>query len=221
MNASPVLLLQGFLATRRSLRALESRLRRDGYFAFSLELGGLAGRYNNRRIDELAAFVQGEVDRVYARHSDMGPLTVVAHSEGGLVAAYWVKQLDGRHRVRAVLTMGTPHRGTPLAWALLPIAPIAPSILQMTPQSAMIRELGTGEWPVDVRLTSLYSRGDRVVPYPSALVDARGRAHVRNVEVIGTHADFLVERRIYGEVLRQIRAAAEETALAPAPRAAA
>ncbi len=218
---SPVLLLQGFLATRRSLDVLERRLRRDGYWVFSLDLGGLAGRFNTRRIDELAALVRAEVERIYAQHPELGPLTVIGHSKGGLIAAYWVKRLDGHRRVRAVLTMGTPHRGTPLAWTLLPLAPLVPSILQMTPRSTLIRGLGSRAWPVDVRLTSLYSRKDRLVPYPNALVDARGQPHVRNVEVVGTHGDFLVRGRIYREMVREIRAAAGEATLVPAPRVAA
>lgn len=216
-----MLLLHGFLATRRHLDVLERRLRRDGYCVFSLDLGGLAGRFNTRRIDELAGLVRAEVERIYASHSGMGPLTVIGHSKGGLIAAYWVKRLDGHRRVRAVLTMGTPHQGTSLAWTLLPFAPLAPSILQMTPRSTLIRQLGAGAWPAGVRLTSLYSRADRVVPYPNALADARGQPQVRNVEVAGSHHDFLVKKRIYREIVREIQAAASEAALDVAPRAAA
>lgn len=218
---SPVLLLHGFLATRRHLDVLERRLRRDGYCVFSLDLGGLAGRFNTRRIDELAVLVRAEVAQIYARHQEMGPLTVIGHSKGGLIAAYWVKRLDGRRRVRAVITMGTPYQGTSLAWTLLPFAPLAPSILQMTPGSNLIRQLASGTWPAGVRLTSLYSRADRVVPYPNALADAQGQPQVRNVEVAGSHHDFLVKKRIYWEIEREIRAAASEATLDVALRAAA
>jgi triacylglycerol lipase len=218
---SPVLLLQGFLSTRRSLEVLERRLRRDGHCVFSLELGGLAGRFNTRRIDELASLVQDEVENLYARHPDMGALTVIGHSEGGLIAVYWVKRLEGHRRVRAVLTLGTPHRGTPLAWPLLPLAPLAPSILQMTPQSGLIRALDERAWPPEVSLTSLYSRQDRLVPYPRAMVDTRGQHQIRNVEVVGTHGDFLLKRGIYREMARAFRGLAGEAGLARAARAAA
>ena len=36
--------------------------------------------------------------------------------KGGLIAAYYGKKLGGWRRTRAVVTLGTPHRGTPLAW---------------------------------------------------------------------------------------------------------
>ncbi len=50
----PVLLLYGLLSTRRSCEVLERRLRRDGYGVFSIDLGGLAGAFNTRGIDESA-----------------------------------------------------------------------------------------------------------------------------------------------------------------------
>lgn len=42
-------------------------------------------------------------------------VVVLAHSMGGLVARYWIGALDGWQVCRALLTMGTPHRGAPKA----------------------------------------------------------------------------------------------------------
>ncbi|MGH8898190.1 MAG: esterase/lipase family protein [Egibacteraceae bacterium] len=45
-------------------------------------------------------------------------VVVVAHSMGGLVARYWLGPLEGWRCCRALVTLGTPHRGAPkaLAW---------------------------------------------------------------------------------------------------------
>lgn len=48
-----------------------------------------------------------------------GPVVLVGHSMGGLDARYLAAHLDPRRRVRAVVTVGTPHRGSPIADALL------------------------------------------------------------------------------------------------------
>lgn len=48
-----------------------------------------------------------------------GPLILVGHSMGGLDARYLAARLDPERRVRAVVTIGTPHRGSPIADALL------------------------------------------------------------------------------------------------------
>jgi hypothetical protein len=54
------------------------------------------------------------------------PVHVVAHSMGGLVVRYALAQVQRRHpdfpyplRIRNVVTLGTPHRGTTVAWANL------------------------------------------------------------------------------------------------------
>jgi pimeloyl-ACP methyl ester carboxylesterase len=41
---------------------------------------------------------------------------VVAHSMGGLVARYWIGALGGWRVCKALLTLGTPHRGAPKAF---------------------------------------------------------------------------------------------------------
>ena len=85
---SPVLLLYGFSSTRRALDVLERRLRRDGYAVFSLNLGGLRRTLDGGGIDDRALLVREKVERLYARHPGLGPLTLVGHSQGGLVAAW-------------------------------------------------------------------------------------------------------------------------------------
>jgi triacylglycerol lipase len=216
-DGAPVLLLQGFFCTRRSLEPLERRLRRDGYRVFTLDLGGLAGRFNTRRIDELARFVRGQVERIYARNPGLPPLTVIGHSKGGLVASWWVKRLGGHQRVRAVVTLGTPHRGTRIAWAGILLAWLLPSLLQMLPGSDFLRRLREGAWPAHVALISLFSRRDRITPWPSALIESRV-AQGRNVEVDAAHGDYLLKKGIYGTMMRELRSVeAREARLAPEP----
>lgn len=202
---APVLLLHGFLATRRTVEVLERRFRRDGYTVFSFRLGGVAQIFR-RRVDHLAEHVAAKIERIYRRHPTMAPLTIVGHSQGGLVGAWYVKKLEGWRRVRALVTLGTPHHGTPAAWAALPLAAVAPAIWQMRPRSGFLRRLASGPWPAGVRLTSIWSRQDRLAPYPTAVLDTAGLSQVRNVEVDGEgHRDFLFRKRIYRAILAELR----------------
>lgn len=43
-----------------------------------------------------------------------GEVDLVCHSEGGLMARWYVEQLDGADRVRHIVTLGTPNRGLPV-----------------------------------------------------------------------------------------------------------
>jgi triacylglycerol esterase/lipase EstA (alpha/beta hydrolase family) len=204
----PVLLLHGFFSTRRTFDVLERRLRRDGYGVFSLNLGGLRRAYNTRGIDDLADLVRAKVERAYAHHPGLGPLTIVGHSKGGVVAAYYVKKLGGWRRARAVVTLGAPFHGTPKAWLGLPIALLAPSIPQLLPGSDFLRRLHDGRWPPQVRLTSLWSKRDTLAIWPSPVVDPAGNPRVRNVEVDCRHLEFLTRKAIYGSLREELERAA-------------
>jgi len=215
--ARPVLLLHGFLSSRRTLDVLERRLRRDGYGPFSLDLGGLGRTLNTRGVDDLADFVRAKIERIYARNPGLGPLTIVGHSKGGLVAAYYVKKLGGWRRTRSVVTLGTPHHGTPVAYLGLPLALVARSVLQMLPGSDFLAQLHDGPWPAQVRLASLWSRLDPWAPYPSGVIETHGLAHLANVEVEGDHRAFLTGKRHYEVLLREIRAAEAEAPVVRGP----
>jgi triacylglycerol esterase/lipase EstA (alpha/beta hydrolase family) len=203
----PVLLLHGWFSYRRTFDVLERRLRRDGYGVFSLDLGGRRGSSIGRGIDDLADLVRAKIERLYARYPGLGPLTIIGHSKGGLIAAYYVKRLGGWRRTRAVVTLGTPHRGTPLAWLGLPFAALARSLVQMAPGSSFLARLQDGAWPAQVRLSSLWSRRDSASPYPSCVLETHGLPHLVNVEVDADHRGFLVRKKIYEALLGELRAA--------------
>jgi triacylglycerol lipase len=204
-HARPVLLLHGFFTTRRTLDVLEARLRREGYGVFSLSLGGLKRVYNTRGIDDLADYVRAKVERIYAHHPSLGPLTIIGHSKGGLVATYYVKKLGGWRRTGAVVMLGTPFHGTPVAWLGLPVALLAPSLPQLLPGSRFLRQLHQGRWPPQVRLTSIWSRTDRVAIWPSPVLDTRDQPQWRNVEVDCFHYDFLTRQRPFAAIRRELR----------------
>lgn len=198
----PVLLLYGLLSTRRSCEVLERRLRRDGYGVFSIDLGGLAGAFNTRGIDESAELVRDKVERLYARYP-LGPLSIIGHSKGGLIGRYYVERLGGDARVRTLVTLGTPHQGTPRAYlGCATVGLFAPSVWQMTPKSTFLRRLNMGPWPESVRLVSVYSRADACTPFPSGCVTLPGAGNIQNVELPALrHRDFLVATSAY-EVVR-------------------
>jgi triacylglycerol lipase len=200
----PVLLLHGFFSTRRTLDVLETRLRRDGYGVFSLNLGGLRRVYNTRGIDDLADFVRAKVERVYARHPGLGPLTIVGHSKGGLVGAYYVKKLGGWRRTRSLIMLATPFHGTPVAWFGLPVVALAPSLLQLLPSSTFLRRLHEGRWPPQVRLVSIWSRRDKLAHWPSPVLDEALAPQWRNVEVDVLHTQFLTRQKAYQALRRAL-----------------
>ena len=201
----PVLLLYGHMATRRVFEILETRLRRDGFCVFSINLGGLFDAFNTYSVDQCAMKVRLKIERLYARY-DLGPLSIIGHSKGGLIARYYVKRLGGEKRVKNLITLGTPHNGTPRAYlGCATIGPVARSVWQMTPMSPFIRRLKMGAFPSGVRFTSIYSKDDGASPFPCTLLETQGYDHLFNIEVPGvTHHDLLFRRSVYEVIRREL-----------------
>ncbi len=95
---------------------------------------------------------------------------IVAHSRGGLVARYWLGPLRGARCCRALITLGTPHRGAPKALDWLvngvrvgpgPVAALSSSLLADA-------AAGLQEWP---------STYDLLPRYPAVRDEKSGSEH--------------------------------------------
>lgn len=200
--AHPVLLIYGFGQTRRVLNVLENRLRRDGYCVWSINQGGLFDTFNTGGIEDLGKLVAEKVERVVKRHN-LPKIDIVAHSMGGLVARYYVKRLDGHRYVRTLMTLGTPHHGTSMAIpGMLALGAFSKSVWQLAPMSPFIRRLKQGPFPPASRIVSVYSKTDRICPYPSCLLEMTS-PNIKNILVEGeiSHRDLLTKKSVY-EILR-------------------
>jgi len=199
-----VLLLHGFGTTRKSVSILESRLRDDGFDVFSINFGGFLNRLNTRGIDTLALQVKTKIDSLKERYN-IGKITVIGHSKGGLIGRYYVTMLGGDKDVHTLITLGTPHGGTPIAIfaAVTVIGLISRSVWQMMPHSLFMRRLKKVPIPASVRMISIYSADDEVVPPNRARVEApSGADNVINIELKEySHTDYLIKRGVY-EVIR-------------------
>ncbi len=199
-----VLLIHGFFQTRNIWSVMEERLRADGFGVLSFHLGGLMWRFNTHPIDRLAAQVANKVESLSARHG-LSRLHIVGHSKGGLIARRYVQDFGGENRVRSIITLGTPHHGTPtaaLGVALMGMGTLPTSARELLPSSPTIRRLAEDRSLVP--LTSIYSREDLVCPYwCSILHPAEGTRPMQNVEIRGVGHSQLVWAPAVYEAVRE------------------
>lgn len=162
-------------------------------------------RESARRLRDLLSRIQADNPGV--------PVDIVAHSQGGLVARSAltdeVDPADGRlPKVNALITLGTPHLGTPVATglsmvghtdvggavfagahALLPdkIDPAGTSVKQMAEQSEYLRRLNRRPLPPGLKVTSIGAREDLAVPAGRTLLTGANNVTVSAPGVFNDH----------------------------------
>lgn len=209
-----VLLIHGFFQTRNIWEVMEDRLRHDGFGVMSFNLGGLLSRFNTHPAERSAELIAGKIEALSKRHG-FSRLHIIGHSKGGLIARRYVQQHGGEQRVKSVITLGTPHHGTPTALvgvALMGFGLLSSSPRDLLPRSKLIHTLHRDSFPVEIPLTSIYSKADVVCPYWASVLRPRPEeTHIRNVEIPGVgHSQLVWDPAVYRVVRDHLTEAADQ-----------
>lgn len=161
--ANPVIVVAGLSTPALGYEPLAARLRADGYRVSIFQLPGLG--FGD--IAESARAFSAYVDQVRAA-TGAARVDLVAHSEGGLVSRYLIRNLGGSTKVGRYVSLGTPHYGTYVAdiakflglGSCLGIV----ACQQMTIGSSFLTALNDGDdTPGDVRWTAVRTLQDELV----------------------------------------------------------
>lgn len=159
----PVLLVPGYGGGREALSVLAGRIRAAGREAEVLTLPG----DGTGDLRAQAAALADRADEVLAGGAPS--VDVIGYSAGGVVVRLWVAG-DGATRARRVVTLGSPLHGARIAavgGALVPDAcPIA--CQQLTPGSALLRELDRDPPPSGLPWLSVWTEDDQTVTPPDS-----------------------------------------------------
>lgn len=167
----PIVLVHGFLSSSHVLVPLERHLRRTLRRPVVRVALGTRLPLHLQDVRKSARRVHETIEAL-ARTPGFEFADIVGHSLGGLVASYVLKRLDRGRRVRRVVTLGSPHRGTPLAFlGLLVFGAVSRAIWQMLPGAPLLRELEALPVPRGSEIVALASAKDGVVPARFAQVD--------------------------------------------------
>ena len=205
-SSPPVLLLHGFLGTRGSMYLLERRLVEDGFAVFSFNLGTL----NARDIRRSAFLIHRKIERILAQTS-WDKIDIIGHSMGGLIGLYYVKKLGGQDRVRKLLMMGTPIRGTWVALAgVFTLGLWSTSSWQLLPRSRFLDELAQGPVPPEVEVYTVAAARDWVCPLPSTRMPDAG-----SITVPMGHSSLVVAPDVYARIRSTLRPTERSTTTKP------
>jgi pimeloyl-ACP methyl ester carboxylesterase len=195
-ESPPVLLIHGFLGTRGSMYMLERRLVDDGFVVVSFNIGTL----NVRDIRRSAFLIHRKIERILAQTPSQ-KIDIIGHSMGGLIGLYYIKKLGGHARVRKLVMMGTPVRGTWSALAgVLTLGLWSTSSWQLLPRSRFLDELAQGPIPPNVEVSTIAAARDWVVPL--------GTTRLRGANAMTVplgHSSLVVSEEVYRRVVNTLR----------------
>ncbi|HEY2862355.1 MAG TPA: alpha/beta fold hydrolase [Casimicrobiaceae bacterium] len=149
-------------------------------------------------IEHFAGQLETRIDAICAANG-APQVALVAHSMGGLVARAYLRRF-GAARVARLVTIGTPHHGSVLAWTF-----IGRCLTQMRPGNPWLAALNRTEGEVaPVPIMSIWSRHDSMVaPQSSAELGC-----AQNVALVGIgHNALLNHHGVIDQVARVIASA--------------
>jgi len=126
----PVLLVHGYTMNRACFLFIHLRLAIDGFRVFTVNLYPPF-----LSIEELSERVADKVDEITDKTGEK-EVYLIGHSMGGLVARYYVNSPRGTGRVKQIITIATPHRGTRIA-----VLGNGKNAREMIPESEFLKQL--------------------------------------------------------------------------------
>ncbi|WP_080792606.1 esterase/lipase family protein [Corynebacterium pacaense] len=112
----PVVLIHGSGASKGSWQELGAELRKAGWAVFAPDFGTRA----TDPIAESASQVGAYIDAVLLI-TGAAQVVLVGHSQGGVVARYWMRTYGGYMKVRHMVSLSVPNHGTLMGGILNPM----------------------------------------------------------------------------------------------------
>ena len=163
----PAVIVHGTIGDRSSLLdALSYSLRQDGYCVYALDYGNRATGPIEESAAELKTFVRRVLDATGARR-----VSLVGHSQGGMMPRYYIKHLGGARKVEDLVGLAPSNHGTTAARGGS-FGDYCYACDQQAAGSAFLSALNhPDETPGDVDYTQVVTRYDEVVvPYTSGFL---------------------------------------------------
>jgi triacylglycerol lipase len=171
-HPNPVILVHGTFAAT-SWQEIGPALTSRGYCVFTFDYGDFGTAEIAGSAHELATFVNRVLKQTHASR-----VSIVGHSEGGMMPRYFIKFLGGGKKVDDLVALAPSNHGTDNPLGLVGAAfGCAACAQQEVGGSSFLSSLNHGdETPAPVDYTVIETRYDAIVtPYTSAFLD--GPAH--------------------------------------------
>ncbi len=148
----PILLVHGYMMNRACFFYIHLRLVIDGFRVFTVNLYPPV-----KSITELSERVADKMDEIADKTGEK-EIYLIGHSMGGLVSRYYSSSPRGAGRVRGIITIASPYKGTRIA-----VLGIGKNAKEMVPGSEFLNELNKKTMP---KIYALWSTLDNLIVPP-------------------------------------------------------
>lgn len=189
-HPEPVVLVPGTFETmERNFFNLAPMLKEKGYCVFSLNYGYTGAVPASGPIENSAAELKTFIDNVL-RVTGAQKVSIVGHSQGGMMPRYYMKNLGGAEKVEDLIGLVPSNHGTEGVAGLTELTSTGADLAsckachQQAAGSDFLKELNEGdETPGDVSYTVVTTRNDEiVVPFTSAFLNGE-KESVTNITI--------------------------------------
>lgn len=202
VNPRPVLLVHGLIHNPTAFAGLQRRMQACGWKnIFTINYATCHGS-----LEKMVSDLSQTIDRILAT-TRATKIDIVAHSLGGIVTRAYLSKDIGKHKIKHLITLGTPHRGSHISelvrnmtWGKIDFA--------LEPESAFMTQLNHSPLPQDLDITNIYSPHDWTL-WPGDLGYFEGLPghSITNVSIpyLG-HVSLLYSETIIEKVLQSLSA---------------
>lgn len=199
-NPRPILLVHGVVHNASAFIPLKRYMEKEGWKnIFSLNYPTRHGS-----LTKMVDILEQRVEEVLAA-TQSPQLDIVGHSLGGLISRYYMSVGNGRGKVRHLVTLGSPHKGTPLSRMLA--TPFFGGLrTDLRSNSYFTRQLNETALPRQSRLTSIYAKYDFVAwPGDNCRVEGLPSSSFQNIELESVgHLGLLYSEESFDSVMKSL-----------------
>lgn len=192
------IIVPGYASRNHTFASLMDRLAEGGIDSNALR------EYDDFRIRApFSAYKAAGVVCERIKDSTANEINLICHSMGGIIALLGCDQLEGedRKRIKRIVTLGAPWKGTPLAPLLLLGKRGDEALQELSPNSKLVREdLPRVREDIRKRTVSIGSVADGIVPWQSSVLPGSPLNVVLRGRNAVTHANFLYDKRVAAAV---------------------
>ncbi len=201
VHTRPVLLVHGIAHNASAFIQMKTKMQKRGWLhVFTMNYSTL-----NTKLIEMVGELSCQVDKVM-EVTGASQIDIVAHSLGGIVSRYYMAKM-GQGKVKNLVTLGAPHKGTYLSPLLKTFAFNKNLSSDLYIDSPFLKKLRQKIISKNSTITSIYSKYDWTVwPQDNCFVEGSPSSAFKNIKLdFVSHISLLYSSRVFQHIVTALK----------------